>query len=167
MFKHDRYIKPNGEEGDYFYLSSWGSVLIIPIRDDGKIILNRQFRYLFQRESLEFPAGGTKETQTSEEAAVAELAEEAGVKAENLKLISKLSVANGTNDEYNYVYVAWGLEEVDSEPDDTEEIERVYMTVDEVDEAITSGEMWDSFCIAPWTIARPFVLEIIEKMKNI
>ncbi len=165
-FLHDKFRLPNGKEGDYYYLHSNGAVIIFAIRSDGKIILTRQYRYLFDQISLEFPSGGIKEGQTPEDAAVDELAEEGGVKAAQSKYIRKLSPANGVYDEYLHIFVAWDLEDAYAKPDETEEFEMVYMTPGEVDEVIASGEMWDNFCIGPWAVARPYIMEIIDQMKK-
>ncbi|MBK9249900.1 MAG: NUDIX hydrolase [Ignavibacteria bacterium] len=48
----------SGTVGEYHYVHSRGATLIIPQLPDGTFILVRQFRYLLQRESLEFPCGG-------------------------------------------------------------------------------------------------------------
>lgn len=166
-FLKDRFRLPNGKEGDYYYLHTDGCVLAIPVQDDGKIIMARQYRYLFDRESLEFPSGGVnKGGQTVDEALEAELAEEAGVKAGHKELIHKFSSANGVYDEYVHAYLVWGLEKDIRESDETEEFELVYLTFDEVEELMTNGEIWDSFSLAAWMVARDRVKELIDQLKK-
>ena len=71
----DKYILPNGNEAEYHYVHTLGSVFIVPICDDGKIMMIKQFRYLDQKISLELPGGGMKEGLTKEESAYSELIE--------------------------------------------------------------------------------------------
>src|SRR5208283_655228 len=56
----DSFQIPNGVKGEYHYVHTEGSSLIIPVIDNGKIILVNQYRYLRDRESIEFPCGGVK-----------------------------------------------------------------------------------------------------------
>ena len=55
---HDRYRRPDGEIGDYYYVDIPGSTMVVPALADGRLVLVRQYRYLMARPSLEFPAGG-------------------------------------------------------------------------------------------------------------
>ena len=166
-FRHDRFEMPSGYQGDYFYLQTpGGSVTIVPILPDGRIVLHREYRYLFERESLEFPSGGVKAGQTPEQAAAAELEEETGYAGGSFEMLSKTAPTNGLLREYMHTFVATGLTEGVARPDETEDFEVVTMTVDEVDAAIASGEIWDGFCVTAWYFARPRVLEIIQGMGN-
>ena len=63
----DKYLLPSGKESEYHYVHTPGSVFIIPICDDGRIMMINQFRYLNQKISLELPGGGMKEGLTPEE----------------------------------------------------------------------------------------------------
>ena len=164
-FRKDRFRMSDGKEGDYYYLHTDGCVLAIPIRDDGRIIMHREYRYLFDRESTEFPAGGVKQGgQSVDEALEAELAEEAGVRARHKELVHRIGSANGVYDEYLHVYIVWGLEEDKREHDATEDFEFVSLTFDEVDEAMTNGEIWDGFSLAAWTVSRVRVKELIDRL---
>ena len=54
----DSFQIPDGVKGEYHYVHSEGSSMIVPVMEDGKIILVNQYRYLGERESIEFPCGG-------------------------------------------------------------------------------------------------------------
>ncbi len=71
--RHDQFEMGNGQKGNYFYLHTRGSALTIPVLEDGRIVLIRQYRYLINAVSIELPAGGVKEGQSYEEAARSEL----------------------------------------------------------------------------------------------
>ena len=77
-YKHDKYEKPNGEEGDYYYGETLGNAMIVPVLDDGRLVLTLQQRYLREKQSIEFPCGGLIEGQTFLEVAKRELLEETG-----------------------------------------------------------------------------------------
>jgi len=166
-FLKDRFRMPNGKEGDYYYLHTEGCVLAIPIRDDGKIIMHREYRYLFDRVSLEFPSGGVKRGgQTVEEALEDELAEEADVRGLRREFIDRISSANGVYDEYIHVFIVWDLVAEKRESDETEDFELVAYTFDEIEELMVNGEIWDSFSLAAWIRSRSRVKEIIDQIKK-
>ena len=142
-YQKDEYELPSGNRGEYFYVRSNGSSMIIPIRDDGKIILVKQYRYLNNRDSIEFVCGGVKDGHTYEETARSELAEEAGFKAAEWKYLGEFNPFNGASDEMCRVYLAKNLVSIDSKPDLTEEFEYLFLTIDEVDKLIESGEICD------------------------
>jgi 8-oxo-dGTP pyrophosphatase MutT (NUDIX family) len=163
-FLHDRFETPDGKQGDYYYIKTpIGSVIIVPILNDGRLVLHREYRYLFDRESLEFPSGGIKIDQTDKEAAVAELREETGYTAENIEKISEIAPGNGLFLEYTHVFLADGLAPGETDPDEFESFEAALMTVEEVDEAIQSGEIWDGFSISAWCLVRQRVIDFIGK----
>jgi len=154
---HDRFRLPNGKEGDYFYMDTPGAVMIIAVDDNGKILLHRQYRYLFDKVSLELPCGGIKPSQTVEEAALAELAEETGYSAKKLEKIGQFATANALMNEVGHVFLAQDLELSDAKKDETEDFESVRLTPEEIDEAIKTGEIWCGFTIIGWTLAKPYL----------
>ncbi|MFH1253211.1 MAG: NUDIX hydrolase [Candidatus Uhrbacteria bacterium] len=154
---HDRFRLPNGKEGDYFYTKTPGAVMIIAVDNNGKVLLHRQYRYLFDKESLELPCGGIKPGQTTEEAARAELAEETNFQAETMEFIGTCGTAPALMKEIFYVFLAKGLSPVLVEKDDTEFFDQVRMSPNEIDSAIQSGEIFCSPTITGWVLAKPFL----------
>lgn len=122
--------------------------------EDGKIILVRQFRYLCDRFSLEFPCGSVKEGSTYDETARMELAEEAGVVAGRIEEIGTFNPYNGITDELCKIYLATQLSPTRSSPDETEEFERIFLTQKEIERKIDAGEIWDGMTLAAWLIAQ-------------
>jgi ADP-ribose pyrophosphatase len=153
-YKLDSFETPNGHHGEYHYVHTHGSSLVIPVLDDGKIVLVTQYRYLRDMPSLEFPCGGVKEGSTYEETADLELAEEAGLRARHKELIGELNPFNGVTDEICRVYLARDLIRVDKKPDVTEEFEEMHLTPRELDLKIQHGELWDGMTLAAWALAR-------------
>lgn len=165
-YRFDRCVMPNGKEGEYHYAQTGNSVAVVAVTDEGKILMCRQYRYLFERESLEVPTGGVKPEQTPLEAASAELQEEGQVRARFIEQVGVFEPCNGFVKELCYAFVATDLESVDVAPDETEEFEICFFTPEEVDEGIHSGKLTDGIMIAAWYLAKPHVLKIIEEQKK-
>lgn len=161
---HDRFRLPNGKEGDYFYMSKLDPVAIVAVDSDGKILMHKQYRYLFDKESLEFPCGSSKSGQTIEEAAVAELTEETGFRPRKLKKIGQFSTANALMTETCHVFLANELEPFQAEKDETEDFQSFKLTQEEIDSAIASREIWCGFTIAAWNIAKPYLKTALQPL---
>ena len=121
---------------------------------DGRILLVNQYRYLCDRESIEFPCGGVKDGSTHNETAWQELREETGYSSSKLFLAGEFNPYNGITDEICKVYIAHDLQYVGTDPDDTEEFEHLSLTPAEIDAKIADGTIWDGMTIAAWGIAR-------------
>lgn len=128
--------------------------MVIPVLDDGKVVLVMQYRYLRNMPSLEFPCGGVKKGHTHEETADLELAEEAGFKPRHKELIGEFNPYNGITDEICRVYLARELVRIDKQPDVTEEFVEMHLTPRELDQKIEKGEVWDGMTLAAWALAR-------------
>jgi ADP-ribose pyrophosphatase len=153
----DAYELPSGRRGEYHYVFTHGSSMVVPVMPDGNVLLVNQYRYLVGRESLEFPCGGVKEGSTHDRTAGEELAEETGYAAGRLLLAGRFNPYNGVTNEMCNVYVARDLRHVGGEPDDTEEFELQPLSAAEVDERIRSGAIWDGMTIAGWAIVKTLV----------
>jgi 8-oxo-dGTP pyrophosphatase MutT (NUDIX family) len=151
---HDQFELPTGKKGNYFYLHTRGSSLVVPVNDRGEVLLVRQYRYLMRGESLELPCGGMKENQSEEDAARAELREETGYVCGRLKKIGRFVPYNGLSDEYCTVFLATRLSHVGTQPDETEQIEVTALPPSEIDAMIRKGKIIDGMSIAGWSIAR-------------
>jgi ADP-ribose pyrophosphatase len=154
VYRQDTFMLPNGEVGDYFYVHTNGSSLVIPLLDDGTIVMVKQYRYLCDEESLEFPCGGVKAAGDYLSTAIHELAEEAGFASADLRHVGQFNPFNGVTNEWCRVYIAKQLRTVEARPDVTEEFELQHLRPTEIDERIRSGEIWDGMSIAAWAIAR-------------
>ncbi len=149
---HDRYQQPDGQAGDYYYISIPGSTMIVPRLADGRLVLTRQHRYLVGRPSVEFPAGGIKRGVAALENARRELREEAGRLADSWRRIGEFAPYNGVSNELCQVYLAEDLRQVPAAPEPTEELEVLVMEVAELDRAIAAGEIWDGMTIAAFAL---------------
>src|SRR6185369_15957358 len=146
-YRKDEVLLPNGKQGEYHFVHVIGSSMIIPIREDGKLIMVNQYRYLLDRESLEFPCGGIKRGSTYEETAEHELIEETGFRATRMEAVGDHNPYNGVTDEMSRVFIARDLVPADMEHDETEEFEQVYLTATELENKIAVGEIWDGMSL--------------------
>ncbi|MFA7244965.1 MAG: NUDIX hydrolase [Candidatus Magasanikbacteria bacterium] len=153
-YKHDTYEKPNGQVGDYFYLESEGSVMIVPVLSDGRIALVLQQRYLFEKQSIEFPAGKAKGNQTILEAAKAELQEETGYTADEMVNVGIFAYAPAQIKNYCNVYIAHVSKQGEQNLDDSEEIDVLYRRPDEIEEMIKNNEIFNGPTMAVWALVR-------------
>ena len=156
-YRRDEFLLPNGKQGDYHYVHTLGSSLIVPVQPDGGIVLVNQYRYLRDKESIEFPCGGVKDGHSYDGTAVQELQEEAGYIARSWMVAGEFNPYNGVTDEICRVYVARDLQPVPPKPDNTEEFEVIALLPDEIDARIISGVIWDGMSIAAWAIAKTYM----------
>lgn len=153
-YKHDKYEKPNGEEGDYYYGVLNGNAMIIPVLPDGRLIMVVQHRYISQKLSTEFPCGGRVGDDTFTEAAKKELLEETGCTATEFIKVGSFQGLNGVIDDECHVFIAHVDECAAQKLDDTEEIEVLYRRADEIDDMIRRNDIWDGQTMAAWALAR-------------
>jgi 8-oxo-dGTP pyrophosphatase MutT (NUDIX family) len=149
-YRRDEYLHPDDSKGEFFYAHTPGAAFVIPEFADGKLLMLRQFRYLNQKESLEFVGGGVKAGQNPEETAKAELLEEGGFLADELIPIGWFNPMNGASDEECYVFVARGLVASVARPEVSEEFEPAILNVAELDSLVASGEIWDGMTLAAY-----------------
>ncbi|PIZ95258.1 MAG: hypothetical protein COX80_04825 [Candidatus Magasanikbacteria bacterium CG_4_10_14_0_2_um_filter_33_14] len=153
-YKHDKYIKPNGEEGDYFYFETQASVMIVPVLSDGRIALVLQHRYLLDKQSIEFPAGKAKEGQTNLDAAKSELQEETGFSTDDIVNVGVFAYAPAEVKNYCNVYIAQVSTQGSQMLDDSEDIEVLFRRPDEIEEMIKNNEILNGPTMATWALVR-------------
>ena len=138
---------------------AFGSVAIIPLLDDGRIVLIGQFRYAVGRRLLEVPAGTREPGEAAEDCARRELREETGYSAGRLRRLASIYPSPGILDEHMVLFVAEDLEAVGGEPMEDEYIRLVPMTIDRAYEAVLSEEIVDAKTVISILRAREAVLK--------
>lgn len=155
---HHEFEMPNGTRGNYYFVHTTGSSMVVPLRDDGRVLLTCQYRYLVDRASIEFPAGGVKKGQSYEDAARDELREESGYEASELISVGEMIPMNGITDEVSKVYLARGLRPVGQALEYTEEGMEVFaVSPEEVEAMIARNDIQDGMTLAAWAMARAFL----------
>lgn len=134
-----------------------GSAVIVPVHDDGTVVLVRQYRHPAVRYLLELPAGTLDEGESPEVGAARELQEELGLLAGRLEKLSEFFVSPGFCEEKMWVFLATELSEGKQLLDDDEVLDVVRLPIAEALEMITSGEIQDAKTIIGLILAAPRV----------
>ncbi len=135
---------PNGEEKTRVILEHPGAVAAVPLLDDGRIILVRQYRKAADRVTLEIPAGKQEEGEEPEECIRRELIEETGYRAGKLIHLRSYYPSIGISSEIIHVYLAEDLQPADRSGGDESCLEPVILPLDEVKELIDAEKIMDS-----------------------
>ena len=106
----DRVRLPDGSEAVREYIRHPGAVAIVALFDDGRVLLERQFRYPLAREFIEIPAGKLEPGEAHLETAKRELLEETGYVAAEWRRLGLIHNAIGYSDEGIEIWGARGLE---------------------------------------------------------
>ena len=125
-----------------------GAVVILPIDEQGQIILIRNHRWQIGRPLIELPAGTRDPNESIEHCAHRELEEETGFKAQTLTPLSPFFIAPGISTEVHYPFIAKGLIEVGQSLEADEEIDVLHFSVDMVRQALLDGSIQDAKTIA-------------------
>src|SRR2546423_11018527 len=115
-----------------------GSAVIIPVFDDGTVVLVRQYRHPAVRYLLEVPAGTLADGERPDAGAARELQEELGLVAARLEKLSEFFVSPGFCEEKMWVYLATDFSEGKQFLDDDEVLEVVRLPIADALEMITS-----------------------------
>ena len=158
-YRLDEFVIEGGSRGEYHYVHTCGSSMVIPVTDSGSILMVNQFRYLNQRESLEFPCGSVEEGLSAEENAIKELREETGFTAEILQKVGEFSPYTGASDEMCTVFIARELSPAPLKADATEEFELVEKTCSEIESLIETNSIWDGLSLSAWLLAKKYILK--------
>ena len=163
-FEVTRLRLPNRAEGDWECIRHPGGALAVPVTDDGKLVLVRQYRFAVMGRLLEFPAGTVEPDEHPAETIRREIEEETGYSASDWLPLGMFPLAPGYSDELIYAFLATGLTPVEEnlELDEDEDIEVVLMTPDELEKAILAGEAIDAKSISSFLLAKPHLENLTQ-----
>lgn len=125
-----------------------GSVVLLPLLDDGRIVMIRNRRFAIERTLLELPAGTLEEGEAPAACAARELAEETGFRALRLEPLLAFYPAPGTSSERMHLFLARGLSAGQQRLDPGEQIEVEPLSLGDALARIRSNEIEDAKTIA-------------------
>lgn len=125
-----------------------GAVAVVPLLDDGRVVLVEQFRLPAGRSLLEIPAGTIHGEENPEECAARELAEETGYRPGKLEHLFSAYSAPGYSSEIIHAFLATDLQPDSAQPDEDEEIATVVQPLLEAVRMCLCGELHDLKTIA-------------------
>ena len=128
-------------------------VAIVPLLEDGDLLLVRQYRLPTEQVMLEVPAGGVDGDETPEDAAQRELREECGQRAGRLEHLGGFYVSPGFCSEFVHVFLATELEPSPLRPDADEQLAVVRVPFGEALRLVSAGEIRDAKTIIGLTWA--------------
>jgi ADP-ribose pyrophosphatase len=146
--RRDRVRLPDGSEGIREYIRHPGAVAIVPLFEDGRILLERQYRYPSAREFIEVPAGKLEPGEPHLDTAKRELLEETGYTAKTWKRIGVIHTAIAYTDEAIEIYLAKNLSLGQRKLDAGEFLETIIVGFDEAIAMIRDGRITDAKTVA-------------------
>lgn len=135
---------PDGDLASREYVVHPGAVVVVPILDDGRLVLERQYRYPLSQVLLEFPAGKIDPGEPSSRCAVRELAEETGYRAREWAFAARMHNAAAYSTECIEIWFARGLTLGERQLDHGELIDVCAMEEAELEALASRGELTDA-----------------------
>ncbi len=139
----DNILCPNGAKTTREYVTHNGGVCIL-MEIDNRIALVKQFRYVFNQEVLELPAGKLEDGENPYQAGLRELEEETGYKAERLEEYGCMYPSVGYTNEIIYLYVAKKCVKTKTNFDFDEDLDLVFVQKDELKRMIQNNAIKDA-----------------------
>ncbi|HVL55705.1 MAG TPA: NUDIX hydrolase [Burkholderiaceae bacterium] len=134
---------PNGLHARREYVVHPGAAAMVPLAEDGRILVERQYRYSMRRTYYELPAGKLDAGETSLQTAKRELLEETGYVAAEWALLTQIHPAIGFSDELMDIYLARGLTLREARLDEGELLEIEWVTLGWLVDELRAGRLPD------------------------
>jgi ADP-ribose pyrophosphatase len=152
--RHDLYrFEPSGAERDFVILDCPDWVNVIPLTDDGHVVLIRQYRHGTRSVTLEIPGGVVEASETPADAGVRELSEETGYVPARVKSLGFVSPNPAIQGNRSHTFLAEGCRlAAEPQPDSFEQIEVLLRPLEDIPALIRSGEISHSLIIAAFAL---------------
>ena len=142
--REDDVLLPDGKEARREYVVHPGAALILPLFDDGHVLLERQFRYPVGEHCYELPAGKFEPSESSLDTAKRELLEETGYEAREWTSICTMLPCIGYSDERIEFFLARKLSFKGASLDEGEFLETLRLPVNDALDWVRDGKIQDS-----------------------
>lgn len=136
---------PNGNIAKWDLIDHKGAAAVVAVKENGELLMVRQYRNALERETLEIPAGGLNgREEPTDEAAMRELSEETGYVCDSVELLTSIYTTVAFCNEKIDIYLAENLRPGKQHLDENEYINVESYSVEELKEMIFSGKIQDS-----------------------
>ncbi|MGA8264057.1 MAG: NUDIX hydrolase [Ignavibacteriaceae bacterium] len=143
--KVDEIVYESGNKGIREVAVHPGGAVVVAVKDKGKIIFVKQFRYPLERSLIELPAGKLEKNEDPMKCAIRELEEETGYKTGKIEKLGSIFTTPGFCTEELYIYLAKDLESGNHNREEGESgMQILEYSLDEIEEKIKTGEIKDS-----------------------
>jgi ADP-ribose pyrophosphatase len=142
--QRDTVIEPGGVQADRDIIVHPGSVVVMPIFRDGRVLLIRQYRHTVGEFLWELVAGRLEPGETPVAAARRELVEETGYRAKRFRKLMRVVPTPGFVKEWMWIFAAEGLKEGAAQPEEDERITPRIFTLKQAEKMIESGTLRDA-----------------------
>jgi ADP-ribose pyrophosphatase len=146
--RRDEVLEPTGVHTQREVITHPGSVVVLPVLPDKRLLLIQQYRYAAKRFMWELVAGRMDAGESVKRAAARELREETGYRAKKFSIFLDVFPTPGFLEERMYILLAEGLTAGPAEPEDDEKIISRAFTVDELKQMMKTGKLCDAKSIA-------------------
>jgi ADP-ribose pyrophosphatase len=156
-FEVNRVRLPMGVEGTFGLIRHPGASLAVPVLEDGRVVVLRQYRFAVATRLLEFPAGTLDDGEDPLSTIQRELQEEAGYSASRWDPLGAMLPCPGYSDEVIHLFLARELTPLDEAPagDDDEDLEVLLMAPADLDALLASGDEYlDGKSLTAWFRAK-------------
>lgn len=141
--KRDKVSLPDGDEAVREYLTHPGAVAIVAILDDGRVLMERQYRYPIAKTCIEIPAGKLDPSEDHLSCAKRELEEETGYTAKKWSYIRRIHPVISYSTEFIDIYLAENLVAGKSHLDQEEFLDVFAASLDQLIAWVENGEITD------------------------
>ena len=155
--KRDTALLEDGSTAVREFVVHYGGVCILPVNDDGTILLVKQYRYPLGKVTLEVPAGKLEKGEDHFEAGKRELLEETGTTAGTFEYLGEIAPIPAYTTEIIHMYLAKGLTFSAPDPDDDEFLHVEKFPLAELAQRCMSGQLQDSKTIAGILMAARYI----------
>ena len=146
--RRDEVLEPSGVRAKREVITHPGSVVVLPVLRNGRIVMVRQYRHATRQFLWELVAGRKEPEETPQKGAARELLEETGYRANSFKVFLEFFPTPGFLEEKMWLLLAEELTEGEAQPEEDEKIEVKAYRVNELKTMIKKGELKDAKSIA-------------------
>ena len=146
--RQDEVVEPSGVHATREMIAHPGSVVVLPVLPDGRIVLIRQYRHAAKQYLWELVAGRIDAGENPRKAAARELLEETGYRAKRFRVFLDVFPTPGFLEERMYILLAEGLTAGEAQPEEDEKIVSRIYNRKELEKMIRGGKLRDAKTIA-------------------